>query len=63
MVLLSVVKTYVAHMLKHSTCCTFTASGVVVVVIRPWHPWAVVVVVGKNGKLTTLSLLDPSSHL
>ena len=30
---ISVVKTYVAHMLKHSICCTFTASCVVVVVV------------------------------
>ena len=52
MVLLSVVKTYVAHMLKHSICCTFTASCVVVVVVvvRPWHPCVVVVVVVVRPK-------------
>ena len=46
----SVVKTYVAHMLKHSICCTFTASCVVVVVVRPWHPCVVVVVVVVRPK-------------
>ena len=66
----SVVKTYVAHMLKHSICCTFTASCVVVVVVvvrpwhpfvvvvvvvvRPWYPYVVVVVVGNKGMLTRL---------
>jgi len=36
-----------AHMLKHSICCTFMASCVVlvVVVVRPWHQCVVVVVV------------------